>query len=112
MNNSISNIINSTADKAEIALKNNSVMGDPITIDGTVIIPVYKLSFGFGGGGFDGMSAKNADAVAGGAGAGVTKKPVSYITVKDSDISVISAEEPEKQDFIAKIMQFITRKKS
>ena len=111
MSNNISNIINSTADKAHYALKENSVMGDPITIDGTMIIPVYKLSFGFGGGGFDGISAKNSDAVAGGAGAGVTKKPVSYITVKDGKISVLSAEDPSKQNFISKIIELIKKKK-
>lgn len=110
MNNNISNIINSTADKAEIALKNNSVMGEPITVDGAVIIPVYKLSFGFGGGGFDGMNSKNTDAVAGGAGAGVTKKPVSYITVKDGEISVLSAEDPGKQDLITKVLSLIKKK--
>ena len=54
MANNISEIINAAADKAEIALKENSVFGDPITADGIMIIPVYKLSFGFGGGGSEG----------------------------------------------------------
>lgn len=110
MSNNISNIINSTADKAQSALKDNSVFGDHITIDNTMIIPVYKLSFGFGGGGFDGVSAKNKDAVAGGAGAGVTKKPVSYITVKDGEISVLAAEDPTKQDLITKVLSIIKKK--
>ena len=110
MSNNISDIINSTADKVQIALKNNSVIGDPVTIDGTVIIPVYKLSFGFGGGGFDGISPNNKDAVAGGAGAGVTKKPISYITVKDGVISVIAAEDSGKQDFISKITAILKKK--
>lgn len=110
MSNNISEIITSTADKAQLALKNNSVFGDSITIDDTVIIPVYKVSFGFGGGGFDGMSAKNKDAVAGGAGAGVSKKPVSYITVKDGNISVLSAQDDNNQDFISKILSLIKKK--
>ncbi len=110
MSNNISEIINSTADKAQLALKSNSVFGDSITIDDTVIIPVYKVSFGFGGGGFDGMSAKNKDAVAGGAGAGVSKKPVSYITVKDGNISVLSAQDDNNRDFISKILSLIKKK--
>lgn len=111
MSNNISNLINSTADKAQIALKENSVFGTPITLDGTTVIPVYKLSFGFGGGGFDGMSSKNADALAGGAGAGVTKLPVSYLTVKNGEISVLAADDIEKQDFISKILSLIKKKK-
>lgn len=109
MSNNISNIINSTADKAETALKENSVLGEAITVDGTMIIPVYKLSFGFGGGGFDGVSAKNKDAVAGGAGAGVTKKPISYITVKDGNISVLAAEDTAKKDLITKVLSLLKR---
>ncbi len=109
--NKITDIISTTADKANSALKENSVLGDPITVDGTMIIPVYKLSFGFGGGGFDGTNSKNSDSVAGGAGAGVTKKPVSYITIRDGEISVLSAEDSSKKDFISKIFSAITKNK-
>jgi uncharacterized spore protein YtfJ len=107
MNNSISNIISVTADKAEAALKENSVFGEPITVDGTTIVPVYKLSFGFAGGGFDGISAKKEDSVAGAAGAGITKKPVSYLIIKDGEISVLSADEETKPDWFTKILGFI-----
>lgn len=111
MSNNISDIINSTADKAQYALKDNSVMGEPITIDGTVIIPVYKLSFGFGGGGFDRVSAKDKDSLAGGAGAGVTKKPISYIVMKDGDVSILSADSDQKPDIFSKIIKYISKKK-
>ena len=72
MANNISEIINAAADKAEIALKENSVFGDPITADGIMIIPVYKLSFGFGGGGSESLTnTKNNENTIGGAGAAV-----------------------------------------
>lgn len=109
MNNKISDIISVTADKAEAALKENSVMGDPITVDGTMIIPIFKLSFGFGGGGMDNIGNKNGGSLAGGAGAGVTKKPVSYITVKDGKISVITPENQES-NFLSKVFDLIKKK--
>ena len=107
MSNNITEIIGATADKAQSALKNNSIFGEPITIDNTTIIPVYKLSFGFAGGGFDVISAKNNDSVAGAAGAGVTKKPVSYLIMKDGEISVLSADEETKPDWFTKILGFV-----
>lgn len=107
MSNNISDIIGATADKAQSALKNNSIFGDAITVDGTTIVPVYKLSFGFAGGGFDGVSAKKEDSVAGAAGAGITKKPVSYLIIKDGEISVLSADEETKPDWFTKILGFI-----
>ncbi len=110
--NKIADIISAAADKANVALKENSVLGDPITIDGIMIIPVYKLSFGFGGGGLDGTKNKNADSVAGGAGAGVTKKPVSYITIQNGEVSILYADDTTKQDFISKILSTIAKLRS
>ncbi len=110
MSNNIANIISTTADKAQIALNNNSVFGESITIDNTTIIPVYKVSFGFGGGGIDGINSKNANSVAGAAGAGVTKKPVSYITITDGELTVLSAEEGEAKGIFEKILKFIKKK--
>ena len=107
MTNKISEIISTAADKAEVALKENSVLGDPITADGTMIIPVYKLSFGFGGGGFDSTGSK--ENVAGGAGAGVTKKPVAYITVANGSVSVLSAE-AQSDSLFSKILSTISKK--
>ncbi|MBE6729168.1 MAG: sporulation protein YtfJ [Ruminococcaceae bacterium] len=107
MDNKISEIIGTAADKAIYALKENSVFGDPITVDGAMIIPVFSLSFGFGGGAFDGADKKKDDSVAGGAGAGVTKKPVSYIVVKDGEVSVLSAGDSEKNGIVDKVFQFI-----
>ncbi|MEE0946225.1 MAG: spore germination protein GerW family protein [Acutalibacteraceae bacterium] len=110
----IAKIISSTADKAYLALKENSVLGDPVTVDSTMIIPVYQLSFGFGGGGFDKNGEKNSDSLAAGAGAGVTKKPVSYIVIKDGELSITNAEEPSKPSLIEKIFKFASdrRKKN
>ncbi len=107
MTNKISEIISTAADKAEIALKENSVLGDPITADGTMIIPVYNLSFGFGGGGFD--NAKGKENISGGAGAGVTKKPVAYITVSNGEVSVLSAESQDSGLF-SKVLSLILKK--
>ena len=108
--NNIADIINITADKAHYALKENSVLGDPITVDGIMIIPVYKVSYGFGGGGFDGIGSKKPDAIAAGAGAGVTKKPISYITIQDGKISVLSAEETSNNGIFSKALELLRKR--
>lgn len=109
MSGKISEIIGAAADKAEVALKENSVFGDPITIDDTVIVPVFSLSFGFGGGAFDGVSNKNDASLVGGAAAGVTKKPVAYLTLKDGEVTLLG--EAQKNDgFISKILSFASKK--
>ena len=61
----------------------NTIIGDPITSpDGTVIIPISKVSFGFVSGGSDIPSSVPKEVFAGGSGAGVTIKPQAFIVVK------------------------------
>lgn len=69
----------------------NTIIGDPVTSpDGTVIIPVSKVSFGFVSGGSDIPSSVPKEVFAGGSGAGVTIKPQAFIVVKrDGDVKLL-----------------------
>ena len=62
-----------------------------ITEDGTTILPVSKVSFGFASGGtdFDGKNAANKDLFGGGSGAGVNIQPVAFLVVKDGCVRTI-----------------------
>ena len=68
----------------------NTIIGDAITSpDGTTIIPVSKVSFGFASGGSD-LPTQAAEKFAGGAGAGVTVKPVAFIVItRDGDVKLM-----------------------
>jgi sporulation protein YtfJ len=60
----------------------NSVIGDAITSpDGTVIIPVSKISFGYGAGGSD-LPTEKPDVFGGGTGGGVTITPVAFLVLR------------------------------
>ena len=55
MSQNTSNMLESTIAKIREMVDVNSVIGDPITTaDGVTIIPVSKVSVGFGGGGSGG----------------------------------------------------------
>ena len=96
MSNQLENLIIGTADKASSALKEANVLGDPITADGVTIIPVFKTSYGFGGGGYEKQVKRTEPALSGGAGAGVTKQPVAYITIKDGEMNFINISDKSK----------------
>ena len=71
----IQNLMNVTMDKIRQMVDSNTIVGKPITTDdGTTILPVSKVSFGFASGGtdFDGKNAANKDLFGGGSGAGVS----------------------------------------
>ena len=59
----------------------NTVIGEPITTnDGTVILPVSKVSLGFAAGGTDFPSTQK-DIFGGGSGAGISLHPVAFLVV-------------------------------
>ncbi|MBE7030889.1 MAG: sporulation protein YtfJ [Ruminococcaceae bacterium] len=73
----------------------NTIIGDPVTADdGTIIIPVSKVSFGFGAGGSEfnakpeGKDNKNA-MFGGGAGGGVSINPVAFMVVGKEQIRLL-----------------------
>ena len=69
----------------------NTIIGDPITTpDGTVIIPVSKVSFGFGSGGSDWPNKITAkDLFGGGAGAGISINPLAFLVVSNGEVKLL-----------------------
>lgn len=78
----IEGIMGISMDKIREMVDVNTIIGTPIVSEGTTIIPVSKVSFGFASGGSD-LPAQMAERFAGGSGAGVTVKPVAFIVIKE-----------------------------
>lgn len=80
-----------TIDKIKEMIDVNTVVGDPITTpDGTTLIPVSKVSFGFASGGTDGNNLR----FGAGAGAGVTITPIAFMVIKDGNTRMIYVAPP------------------
>ena len=88
----IQGLMNVTMDKIRQMADSNTIIGKPITTDdGTTILPVSRISFGFASAGtdFDGKNAANKDLFGGGSGAGVNIQPVAFLVVKDGCVRTI-----------------------
>ncbi|NLJ81053.1 MAG: sporulation protein YtfJ [Firmicutes bacterium] len=79
----------------------NTVVGDPVeTVDGSVIIPISRVSFGFaaGGGEYECISRRSeSDAAnqlpfAGGSGGGVTIHPVAFLVVGNEKVRLLPVD--------------------
>lgn len=97
MEHPIGNLMNITMEKIKEMIDVNTIIGEPITSpDGTLIIPVSKVSYGFASGGSDLPTKKeNKDCFGGGSGAGVTIQPVAFLTVYQGDVRLISVDQEE-----------------
>ena len=88
----IQGLMNVTMDKIRQMADSNTIIGKPIkTDDGTTILPVSRISFGFASAGtdFDGKNAANKDLFGGGSGAGVNIQPVAFLVVKDGCVRTL-----------------------
>jgi sporulation protein YtfJ len=98
MSHNVPNMLENTIAKIREMVDVNSVIGDPITTpDGTTIIPVSKVSVGFGGGGSDYVSKnanKQENPFGGGAGGGVKVTPVAFLIVKDGNVRMLPVATP------------------
>lgn len=74
--------------------KTETVIGDPIEVAGNTIIPVSKVSLGFGGGTGHGEGddeAKHAKGLGegGGGAGGIRIEPAAFIVVKEGKVEVV-----------------------
>ena len=99
MSQKLPNMLESTIQKIKEMVDVNSVIGAPITTpDGVTIIPVSKVSVGFGGGGSD-FTTKSSrpgedNPFGGGAGGGVKVTPICFLIVKDGAVRMMPVAEP------------------
>ena len=74
----IKDMMGITMEKIKEMVDVNTIIGEPIVLaDGTTIIPISKVSFGFASGGSD-LPAKVENLFGGGTGAGVTIQPIAF----------------------------------
>ena len=91
----ISNLMTETMSKIKEMVDVNTIIGTPITTaDGTTVIPVSKVTFGFASGGSDfapkHMPQNAPLAFGGGGGAGVTVSPVCFLIIgRDGSANIL-----------------------
>lgn len=90
----LNDLMRSTMEKIHEMVDTNTIVGEPIaTADGVTLIPISKVSFGFGSGGGDyGKAAK--DGFGGGSAAGVKIDPVAFLVIKDGVTRVLPVAVP------------------
>ncbi len=91
--NKVSGLMDTTLEKIKGMVDVNTSIGTPInTDDGTVILPVNKVSYGFGGGGSDIPSKHSSTLFGGGSGGAVTITPIAFLVIKNGDVKAIQIE--------------------
>ncbi len=81
----VGELMNITLEKIHGMVDSNTVVGEAVySKDGTTILPVSKVSVGFGVGGSDFPTKVPKNMFGGGGGAGVTVTPVGFLVIQSN----------------------------
>ena len=93
----IESVMTTTLENIRDMVDVNTIIGEPVpTPDGSTVIPVSKVSFGFASGGGEyrgkGTMASGQPPFAGGSGAGVTLQPVGFLILGKGEAKLLPAQ--------------------
>lgn len=102
-NNPINEMLDVSLSNIARMIDINKVVGAPLKVgDNNILIPISRVSFGFGVGGsefnsntnktFDLETSEELFPFGGGSGAGVNIRPVAFLSIKDNRVEVIKVE--------------------
>ena len=125
-NHPVSDLMTETIQKIKEAVDANTVMGEPITAGEVTLIPVSKISLGFGTGGSEmaGNAPKGCgeNPFGGGGGAGLKVVPVCVLVITGTTVRVLPVEAaPETSldrivdmipDVVSKLTSLVEEKKA
>lgn len=98
---SIKSIMDTTLDSIRTTIDSNTIIGDPIKTESTVVVPISKVTIGFGIGGGEyskGQNDKKEDDniddsnFAGGSAGAISLQPVAFVVVENGETRLMSLD--------------------
>ena len=92
----IEGMMNVSMEKIKQMVDVNTIIGDPISSpDGSVVIPVSKVTYGFASGGSDFANKKSEteNLFGGGSGAGITISPVAFLVMCNGEVNLLPIQQ-------------------
>ncbi len=81
---SLENLAATLLEKLKFIAQTDTVIGKPIELENTTLVPVSKVSIGFG------MGSNSGKGEMAGSGGGITVEPVAFIAVTDGTARIMS----------------------
>ncbi len=90
MENKVKELLGVSIEKIRECVDVSTVIGDPIEVpNGTVLIPVSKVAYGFASGGSDLPNKHQQELFGGAGGAGINITPIAFIVCEQNNVRVL-----------------------
>ena len=88
----IQGLMGVTIEKIRDMVNAETIIGDPIHVDDTTIIPVSRVTFGFASGGSDVGPSSNKQMFGGGSGAGISIQPIAFLVIANGEVRLLKMD--------------------
>lgn len=83
-------VIQSIVGELRQIARSESIVGAPVTVGERTVVPITKLSVGFGAGGGEGSRPDKGTGFAGGGGGGVMVEPVAFLVLDKERVQLLT----------------------
>ncbi len=97
-------------DKLENFLKTKTVVGEPLKIGETTIVPFINLTFGLGTGGGNGTDEKGSGGTGGGGGTGAKIAPTAVLVIQGDRVELLPIKKSGGLDKLLDLVPGIVEK--
>ncbi len=84
----VEDLMNEVVTQLEKMITTRTIVGEPILAAGKTVIPISKVSFGFGGGGGEGKRGEKGG-FGGGGGGGAKIEPVAFLVISEEEVKLV-----------------------
>lgn len=100
----VEDLLKTISEEITNMVSTRTVIGEHIIVEGKTIIPVTKVSFGFGSGGGEGKKKAGEEGTGGGGGGGASIQPVAFLVVTPEDVQLFSIKGKGAMAQLAEVM--------
>lgn len=86
----LENVMKEVTSELERLVSAKTVVGEPVIAGGKTILPITKVSFGFGSGGGEGSKDGVESGFGGGGGGGAKIEPVAFLVISDEGVRLMT----------------------
>ncbi|MGE5627953.1 MAG: GerW family sporulation protein [Solirubrobacterales bacterium] len=91
-------------------LKTETVIGEPIVVGETTLVPIISVTFGCGTGGGTGKDNKGMDGTGSGLGAGARVSPNAILVIKKDEVTMLPVKSKNNLDALINMVPEIMSK--
>lgn len=98
--NNLSELLQGIVGELRTIARSESVVGEPVTVGARTIVPIMRITVGFGVGGGEGGQSDKTSGFGGGGGGGAVIEPAVFLVLEPDKVSVLPAKKTGSFDAI------------